>query len=107
MDSSTAVARLPWYRSLDRQQWRVLVASNLGWLFDGYEIYALFLTVGFASCSMRRNRRPFRNTPAISLRSRCSAIVGLFFILGLIIAPFLPETAGKPLPETMSPALTS
>jgi hypothetical protein len=26
----------------------VLLASNLGWLFDGFEIYALFLTVGFA-----------------------------------------------------------
>lgn len=39
---------LPWYRSLDRNQWRVLFASNLGWLFDGFEIYALFLTVGFA-----------------------------------------------------------
>jgi len=48
MDSNAAIVRLPWYRSLDRQQWRVLVASNLGWLFDGYEIYALFLTVGFA-----------------------------------------------------------
>jgi MFS family permease len=39
---------LPWYRTLSREQWRVLVASNLGWLFDGFEIYALFLTVGFA-----------------------------------------------------------
>jgi len=26
----------------------VLPASNLGWLFNGFEIYALFLTVGFA-----------------------------------------------------------
>jgi MFS family permease len=26
----------------------VLVASNLGWLFDGFEIFALFITVGFA-----------------------------------------------------------
>ena len=43
-----ALASLPWYRSLNREQWRVLVASNLGWLFDGFEIYALFLTVGFA-----------------------------------------------------------
>jgi MFS family permease len=44
------VARLsvPWYRSLSRAQWRVLGASNLAWLFDGFEIYALFLTVGFA-----------------------------------------------------------
>src|SRR5690349_13965430 len=48
MDSNTAIASLPWYRSLNREQWGVLVASNLGWLFDGFEIYALFLTVGFA-----------------------------------------------------------
>ena len=48
MVSNTAVASLPWYRSLNREQWRVLVASNLGWAFDGFEIYALFLTVGFA-----------------------------------------------------------
>src|SRR5438477_4478980 len=40
--------RLPWYRSLSRDQWKVLVASNLGWTFDGFEIFALFLTVGFA-----------------------------------------------------------
>ena len=38
----------PWYRSLDRTQWKALVASNLGWTFDGFEIFALFLTVGFA-----------------------------------------------------------
>ena len=38
----------PWYRMLNRAQWRVLIAANLGWLFDGFEIYALFLTVGFA-----------------------------------------------------------
>jgi hypothetical protein len=25
-----------------------VVASKLGWLFDGYEAYAVFLTVGFA-----------------------------------------------------------
>src|SRR6516162_97171 len=44
-----AVAASPrWYRTLNREQWQVLVVSNLGWLFDGFEIYALFLTVGFA-----------------------------------------------------------
>ncbi len=47
MDTNAAVS-LPWYRSLNREQWRVLLASNLGWLFDGFEIYALFLAVGFA-----------------------------------------------------------
>lgn len=42
------VAQAPWYRSLSRAQWSALVASNLGWLFDGFETYALILTVGAA-----------------------------------------------------------
>jgi len=46
--AQTIEATVPWYRTLGREQWRVLVASNLGWLFDGFEIYAIFLTVGFA-----------------------------------------------------------
>ena len=43
-----APAARPWYRSLDRRQWRTLGAANLGWLFDGYEAYALILTVAVA-----------------------------------------------------------
>jgi MFS family permease len=39
-------ADVPWYRSLNRTQWNTLFASNLGWLFDGFETYALILTVG-------------------------------------------------------------
>ena len=39
---------LPWYRSLNRHQWKALIAANLGWLFDGYETYALILTMGIA-----------------------------------------------------------
>jgi MFS family permease len=35
----------PWYRALDRKQWYTLGAANLGWVFDGYETYALILTV--------------------------------------------------------------
>jgi MFS family permease len=48
MEAEAATPSVPWYRTLNREQWRVLVASNLAWLFDGFEIYALFLTVGFA-----------------------------------------------------------
>lgn len=48
MHEDVLAASAPWYRTLNREQWRVLVASNLAWLFDGFEIYALFLTVGFA-----------------------------------------------------------
>jgi hypothetical protein len=39
-----------------------------------------------------------------------ATIIGLFFILGIVAAPFLPETNGKPLPERIMPgrpALTS
>ncbi|HVH76093.1 MAG TPA: MFS transporter [Stellaceae bacterium] len=48
MASEAAAISVPWYKTLNREQWGVLLASNLGWLFDGFEIYALFLTVGFA-----------------------------------------------------------
>ena len=46
--SMNAAAASPWYRSLNRSQWNTLFAANLGWLFDGYEVYALILTVGVA-----------------------------------------------------------
>src|SRR6201993_4358211 len=48
MAQMDAIGRVPWYRSLNREQWKGLIAANLGCLFDGFEIYALFLTVGFA-----------------------------------------------------------
>jgi MFS family permease len=44
--------KLPWFRSLTPSQWRMLLAANLGWLFDGYETYALLLTVGPAMHSL-------------------------------------------------------
>ncbi|WP_213742396.1 MFS transporter [Bradyrhizobium sp. dw_411] len=37
---------VPWYKTLNRTQWNTLAASNLGWLFDGFENYALILTAG-------------------------------------------------------------
>ena len=35
----------PWYRELNAGHWRVLAASFLGWIFDGYETYALLLVL--------------------------------------------------------------
>jgi MFS family permease len=37
-------ADIPWYKTLNRKQWNTLLAANLGWLFDGFENYALILT---------------------------------------------------------------
>ncbi len=48
MDANAVAAPARWYTTLSREQWKVLIASNLGWLFDGFEIFALFVSVGFA-----------------------------------------------------------
>ena len=48
MSSNEAVLPVAWYRSLNATQWKTLIAANLGWTFDGFEFFALFLTVGFA-----------------------------------------------------------
>jgi MFS family permease len=48
MSSNNAVLPVAWYRSLNATQWKTLIAANLGWTFDGFEFFALFLTVGFA-----------------------------------------------------------
>src|SRR5579864_3359286 len=45
---ATTAGSAPWYRTLDRNQWKALVASNLGWTFDGFEVFSLILTVGVA-----------------------------------------------------------
>ena len=56
---------LPWYRSLDRRQWRTLLAANLGWMFDGYEAYALILTANVVF----RDLLPPESAPAVPFYS--------------------------------------
>lgn len=48
MSTTTTAAEGPWYRSLNANQWKTVIASNLGWMFDGYETFALILVVGAA-----------------------------------------------------------
>jgi MFS family permease len=48
MHQTDTVGYSPWYRLLDRAQWSALLAANLGWTFDGFEVFALILTVGVA-----------------------------------------------------------
>ena len=38
-----ALKEASWYQELNAGHWRVLAASFLGWVFDGYDNYALFL----------------------------------------------------------------
>jgi MFS family permease len=46
MSEAVIVHDVPWYRLLSRSQWSTLIAANLGWTFDGYETYAVVLTLG-------------------------------------------------------------
>jgi len=48
MSSTGATGAAAWYRSLSWTQWKALIASNLGWTFDGFEVFALILTMGAA-----------------------------------------------------------
>jgi MFS family permease len=48
MSTATMSRGLPWYRSLNANQWKTMIASNIGWMFDGYETFALILVVGAA-----------------------------------------------------------
>jgi hypothetical protein len=48
MSGSAAATDYPWYRKLEATQWKNLLASNHGWVFDGFEVYSLILTVGVA-----------------------------------------------------------
>lgn len=48
MTTATAAGSQPWYRSLNATQWKTVFASNLGWMFDGYETFSLILVVGVA-----------------------------------------------------------
>src|SRR5262245_66181276 len=45
MSTATLDGPQPWYRSLDANQWKTMIASNIGWMFDGYETFALILVV--------------------------------------------------------------
>jgi len=38
----------PWSTSIGKAGWRALAASWLGWMFDGYEVYALVLVMAIA-----------------------------------------------------------
>ncbi len=45
-------AKESWTSGLTRQHWRILLASFLGWVFDGYETYALIVVMPFALKSL-------------------------------------------------------
>jgi MFS family permease len=90
---SVAAARAqPWWRTLDRRQWRTLFAANLGWLFDGYETYALILTVNVTF----RELLPIESHAAIPFYSGLTIAVTLLgWGLGGIVGGTLADYIGR------------
>lgn len=87
---NTPERSVPWYRQLTRHQWNSLLASNLGWLFDGYETYALILTVAVALHQLlgvsQRPHLPFYAGLVIAITLFGWGVGG---ILGGILADYL------------------
>jgi MFS family permease len=82
----------PWYRTLNRTQWNTLLASNLGWVFDGFEAYALILTVGVA---LRQLLDPsqYAQIPAYAGAIIATTLVG--WGIGGMIAGVLADYIGR------------
>jgi MFS family permease len=46
--AATAASAESWTSSISKAGWRAMAASWLGWMFDGYEVYALVLVMAIA-----------------------------------------------------------
>jgi MFS family permease len=81
-----------WYQTLNPTQWKTLLASNLGWVFDGFEAYALILTVGVA---LRQLLDPaeFTQIPTYAGAIIATTLVG--WALGGMCAGVLADYIGR------------
>src|SRR2546429_6825221 len=90
--TDTVATAQPWYRALNRHQWNILLAANLGWLFDGFELYALFLTVGPA---MRALLDPAQYPQIPAYTGTVVAITLLGWGIGGIVGGVLADYIGR------------
>lgn len=88
--TSAAPASNRWHTGLTRTHWRVLTASFLGWIFDGYETYAL---VAVLPAALRSLLSPEQlKTPAIWAGTAIGATLlgwGIGGLVGGTLADYL------------------
>ena len=89
---TTAAIDGAWYRALSRSQWNALIASNLGWLFDGFETYALILTAGVA---LRQLLDPSQYAQIPSYIGTVIAITLLGWGIGGMLGGILADYIGR------------
>src|SRR5829696_550998 len=46
MTATATGAAVPWYRTVTREQWRVLLAAKLGWMLDAMDFMLYTMAVG-------------------------------------------------------------
>lgn len=92
MQQATVAPAQPWYRSLDRKQWNALLAANLGWMFDGYETYALLLTLGFG---LRQLLEPSQYPQIPAYAGAVIALTLLGWGIGGMIGGILADYIGR------------
>src|SRR5215472_627184 len=83
---------VPWYRTLTPTQWKTLAASNVGWMFDGYETFALILTVGVA---LRQLLDPSLYPQIPAYAGKVIAVTLLGWGVGGIVGGILADYIGR------------
>jgi len=92
MSQAVITADVPWYRLLTRSQWNTLIASNLGWMFDGYETFALVMAVGAA---LRQLLDPAQYTQIPVFAGLTIALTLLGWGVGGLIGGVLADYLGR------------
>jgi MFS family permease len=107
MSGLGTIESVPWYRSLTRTHWQALIASNLGWAFDGFEVFSLILTVGVA---LRQLLDPsqYQFTPAYAGAILAITVFGwgIGGLLGGVLADYLGRKRSMALTIVAYSALT-
>ena len=92
MTTASVAGSQAWYRSLDANQWKTMLASNLGWAFDGYETFALILVVGAALHDLLAPSQ-FAQIPAFA-----GTVIGITLLgwgIGGIVGGILADYIGR------------
>jgi MFS family permease len=92
MTSVSTAGQGAWYATLTRTQWKTLFAANMGWMFDGYETFALILTVAVA---LRQLLDPSQFAQIPAYAGTVIAITLLGWGIGGIIGGILADYIGR------------
>lgn len=90
--TATVATAEPWTTSIGKAGWRALAASWLGWMFDGYESYALILVMGVA---VRQLLPPERLPKASLYIGGLLAVTLLGWAMGGVSAGVLADYIGR------------